>query len=93
MGKCIHCGKESGLVSQFLGLCRECILKDFLAVESHIRRAHQTSREPFRLPSAPPDNSDGLTCTYCLNQCRQAAEEAGLRNVRIGNVHLLGKEY
>jgi len=82
MGKCIHCGKESGLVSQFLGLCRECILKDFLAVESHIRRAHQTSREPFRLPSAPPDNSDGLTCTYCLNQCRMGKGDTGYCGVR-----------
>ena len=38
MGKCIDCGKESGLISEFLGLCRSCILRDFHNLESQIYR-------------------------------------------------------
>ncbi len=82
MGKCIHCGNESGLISQFLGLCRECILKDFEAVESRIRRAHQASREPFPLPAFPPHKSEGLTCAYCRNQCRIGKGDTGYCGVR-----------
>ena len=145
MGKCINCGTDSALVAQFLGVCRECILKDFHSVESHIQKAHQVSREPFNLPSSPPRDRKGVTCQYCFNQllvpgyvdkeevfqiaefvaglepnipyvllgfhphfyfrdmpvtsrrhaeeCRQAAHEAGLQNVRVGNIHLLGRDY
>lgn len=87
MGKCIYCGKESGLVSQFLGVCRECILKDFQAIESHILHSIHTSRLATSRKNQP------VTSRRHTEECRRAAEEAGLRNVRIGNVHLLGKEY
>ncbi len=82
MGKCILCGTESVLVSQFLGVCRDCILDDFPSVESHIQRIHQVSREPFDLPPAPPQNKDGMICAYCFNKCQIGRGEAGYCGVR-----------
>lgn len=93
MGKCIHCGKESGLVSQFLGLCRECILKDFQIAEFV---AGLDPDIPYALLGFHPHfyfRDMPVTSRRHAEKSRQAAEEAGLRNVRIGNVHLLGKEY
>jgi pyruvate formate lyase activating enzyme len=82
MGKCINCGTESGIVSEFLGVCRNCILEDFPAVESHIQRAHQASREPFSLPFSPPRDKDGMACGYCFNNCKIGKGGAGYCGVR-----------
>ena len=34
-----------------------------------------------------------VTSRRHAEECRQAAQEAGLQNVRIGNIHLLGSDY
>lgn len=82
MGKCINCGAESSIISEFLGLCRDCILNDFPSVESHIQRAHQVSREPFNLPSSPPHDKKGVTCRYCFNRCSIEKGSVGYCGVR-----------
>lgn len=82
MGKCINCGKESNLIAQFLGLCRECILNDFRGVEPRIQKVHQVSRKAFGLPPLPPQKEEGLACGYCFNQCRIDEGETGYCGVR-----------
>ena len=82
MGTCVSCGKESSLTAQFLGLCRECILKDFQAVESHIRKVHRISREPFPLPAFAPHDENGIACQCCFNQCQIETGGAGYCGVR-----------
>lgn len=82
MGKCFNCGKESRTISTFLGLCRNCILDDFQGTESRIQKAHQVSRETFSLPPTPPQEKDGLSCTYCFNQCKIGEGGVGYCGVR-----------
>ena len=82
MGKCIICGKESNLIAQFLGLCRDCILNDFQRTAPHIQKVHQVSREAFGLPPRPPQDEEGLACRYCFNQCRITEGGTGYCGVR-----------
>ncbi len=69
MVKCKGCGRESPLISQSLELCLDCIRSDFERVSSHIERVHQQAREPFNLPSQPPQDEAGKRCNLCLNEC------------------------
>ncbi len=82
MGKCINCGKETRLISEFLGLCRDCILHDFQSLEPHIHKVHQTSRDVFELPPSPPQDEGGITCNYCFNKCQLAKGSTGFCGVR-----------
>lgn len=82
MGKCIRCGRENRLVSEFLALCRDCILDDFGGVKSRIQEAHRLSREGFRLPPEPPREREGLSCPFCFNQCQIAKHSIGFCGIR-----------
>ncbi|UCC40059.1 MAG: radical SAM protein [Candidatus Aminicenantes bacterium] len=81
MGKCVSCGKEEKLISEFLELCRSCILRDFQSLESHIQKVHQTSRDVFALPPSPPQE-EGIPCNYCSNSCQMARGSKGFCGVR-----------
>lgn len=85
MGKCVNCGKEESTISEFLGLCRKCILDDFKSVEPRVQRAHQISREAFGLPPSPPRDEGGILCQYCFNQCRLGKGSIGYCGVRANN--------
>jgi len=67
---CQHCGRESPLISQALGLCLDCIRRDFTRVLSLIEKAHGAARRPFDLPGRPPRSGEGLKCQLCANECR-----------------------
>ncbi len=82
MVECIHCGRERWPLSGYLGLCRECILHAFQAVEPHIQKVHQASREVFGLPGSPPQAEGGLSCNACFNECRIGTGEAGYCGVK-----------
>lgn len=82
MGKCLRCGRENRLISEFLALCRNCILDDFAGVESRIHEVHRMSRESFHLPPAPPKEKEGLPCHFCFNQCRIGINSRGFCGVR-----------
>jgi pyruvate formate lyase activating enzyme len=87
MAKCRNCGKDDSPVSEFLGVCRGCLLDDFEGVEPFIREAHLASRKAFDLPPSPPKDEKGIACSYCFNRCRVGKGEAGycgLRNWREG---------
>jgi pyruvate formate lyase activating enzyme len=86
MGKCINCGKEKVTVSEFLGLCRDCIVSNFKAAESRLHQAHLISREVFDLPPSPPQDEDGISCNYCFNKCRIGRGKKGYCGVRENTV-------
>jgi len=67
--KCQHCGKESPLISQALGVCLDCIRQDFIAVLPDIQQAHSKARSQFNLPAQPPESETGRRCQICLNEC------------------------
>ena len=82
---CQHCGRKSPLISQALGLCLDCIRKDFAQVLPLIEKAHGRAREPFDLPPRPPKAEKGRSCHLCVNECRLADGErsyCGLRTNR-----------
>ena len=99
VARCQNCGTESSLISQVLGLCPDCIRRDFSTVLPLIEKAHHEARKPFGLPAQPPDAGDGLLCRLCANECRippDGVSYCGLRvnrdnklagaNARSGNV-------
>ncbi len=96
---CQHCGRGSSLISKALGLCLDCIRKDFARVLPLIEKAHKVAREPFSLPEQPPKGEAGFKCQLCANNCcipQGGRGYCGLRsnlgnrivgaNARVGNV-------
>lgn len=79
---CQNCGRQSRLISQALGLCPDCIRKDFARVQSLIGKAHSHSRKPFGLPPEPPCDSTGLQCRICVNECRIPPDGRGYCGLR-----------
>ncbi|MEM5853529.1 MAG: radical SAM protein [Candidatus Aenigmatarchaeota archaeon] len=76
MGICKICGEKSIYVSSYLGLCRNCILKNGKAVEIALR-AHSNSRKIFELPEKIPRTKNGLSCGICGNNCKIGLGEKG----------------
>ena len=86
---CQHCGKESPLISQALGLCVDCIRKDFTQVLPLIEKAHDMARRPFNLPGQPPRSEGGLKCQLCANKCRIPLNDRGYCGLRINKENKL----
>jgi hypothetical protein len=53
------------------------------------RKGHVEARKLFALPAAPPRDEGGRKCSVYAKECLEAAKEAELKNVRIGDLHLL----
>ena len=79
---CSVCGRER-LVSAALGVCRQCILDNFPAVEPAILKAHERARSKFKLPLRPPN--DGAQCAHCVNMCKVGDGEVGYCGIRRGD--------
>jgi len=79
---CQHCDKRSPLISRALGLCADCIRKDFTQVLPLIEQVHSRAREPFALPPKPPKAEEGHSCHLCVNECRLAPGEKSYCGVR-----------
>jgi len=82
MAECVVCGQEARYISEFLGLCRDCIIHDFKNVKPRIDKAHQISREAFGLPLSPPKVKRGIQCSYCFNRCNLGIGMRGYCGVR-----------
>jgi len=76
MGQCVVCHRRSSRISEALGLCAPCILRDAPAARARAAQAHASSRGEFSLPSVPPRAPQGLHCSQCANAC--AIEPGGL---------------
>jgi len=76
---CKICGKEN-YIQEVIGLCVDCVRGgDSL---EHTRDAHKRVREKFSLPSAPPDDPDGVYCGLCANECRMGVGRKGYCGLR-----------
>jgi pyruvate formate lyase activating enzyme len=70
MGVCRYCGVSSHLISETIGICLPCLRNDPDGIIDQIREVHRKSREPFDLPAFPPQDSKGVTCILCGNECK-----------------------
>jgi pyruvate formate lyase activating enzyme len=80
---CAHCGKNSILISQCLGLCLDCIRHNFERAATIIQEVHRKSRQPFNLPPQPPKTENGVVCRLCTNQCQLSEGERSYCGLRI----------
>jgi pyruvate formate lyase activating enzyme len=83
VGTCISCRKASNLISSELGVCADCILSNFNAVQSHLEEVHCKMRREFGLPERPPKETGGVPCTVCVNRCVIPEGERGYCGVRL----------
>jgi len=77
MGKCKICKKTSPLISDQLGVCKECIKRKPEKALEITSQVHADTRAAFGLPPKPPDTPSGLTCGMCANNCRIGKGEKG----------------
>jgi len=78
---CKICQKEK-LGSQFLGVCKDCILEKFEEAKVFIEKAHRDSRKEFELPEFVPKTKEGLKCNFCANECQMGEGEFGFCGLR-----------
>ena len=94
MGKCKNCGSESEFISDTVGICLECIRKDFSNIREYINNVHSSSRKAFNLPEKIPDTDQGKKCKICGNQCSIGEGEKGYCGLRFNKdgkiVHIGG---
>ncbi len=81
--RCENCGTESFLISRSLGICLDCIRRDFKAVRARVEKAHQEAREAFGLPPSPPQDDSGIACHICVNECRIPEGERSYCGLRV----------
>jgi len=86
---CQHCGKESPLISQGIGLCADCLRRDFASVLPLIEKAHRAARSPFHLPRQPPKAKGGIKCQLCANECRIPPNGRGYCGLRLNKENRL----
>ncbi len=87
---CLVCG-EKKIISDVLGVCRECIINRFDESRKYIFDAHARSRELYGLPFPPP-RGGGILCNLCSNMCSMSDGEisfCGLRWVKNGKMYSL----
>jgi pyruvate formate lyase activating enzyme len=69
MGKCLVCGEKAATISDSLHVCLKCIkAKPEKALEI-TKKIHAKSRAVFGLPTAPPNEANGIPCGVCANNC------------------------
>jgi pyruvate formate lyase activating enzyme len=81
--ECAVCGESSALISEFLGVCANCIKNKWEDSLPYLKRAHQISRERFNLPIEPPRASNGVSCELCVNKCTIPAGGMGYCGLRM----------
>ena len=84
------------MITKILGVCVECIRRDFKRVQPLIEKAHKVSRSKFCLPQRIPRDKAGARCNICANECqipREGFGYCGLRGNYLGKlVHLVNRE-
>ncbi|MCK5587301.1 MAG: radical SAM protein [Candidatus Lokiarchaeota archaeon] len=69
-------------ISEFLGICGDCIREDPSSSLPYIKMAHKKARIPYGLPAEPPKTSGGIQCNFCSNQCSLGEGEIGYCGIR-----------
>lgn len=65
MGKCRYCGRGSVTISDYVGVCVECLRKGL----QPLRDLHSESRARFNLPVPRGALGLGVKCSLCGRQC------------------------
>ena len=93
---CQICGSKSVEISEFLGICGDCIREDPPSSLPFIKMAHKEARMPYGLPADPPKTPNGIKCNFCSNECSLGENEVGYCGIRRnenGRFTKVGTEY
>jgi len=94
--ECANCKKDSPLIARILGVCLDCIRRDFKKVLPLIEKAHKLARSDFSLPGEVPRSEGGARCNICVNRCqipKGSFGYCGLRKNHLGKLlHLVDKK-
>jgi len=82
MGTCRICNATSDMIARELAVCLPCIRGNPESALPVAREAHVRSRAAFGLPERPPDDSEGVPCHLCVNECRIPENGIGYCGVR-----------
>jgi len=92
--RCKQCLSTGLTVSETVGLCRSCILKDREETEGKLKAVHERVRRRYSLPPQPPRVEGAPQCRICSQSCSPGEGEkgyCGLRENRDGCLkHLAG---
>ncbi|MFX1473867.1 MAG: radical SAM protein [Promethearchaeota archaeon] len=88
--RCSICKREAP-IAEVLPVCVECLRAERPAAEELIHQAHQW-RKKIKLPVFPPQNSTGVKCTVCANNCTIPEDEQGYCGLRSNNAGKLESE-
>jgi len=77
LGRCRICGEKSATISDYLGVCAECIKRTPEEALRIAEKAHADARRLFGLPAKPPHDSSGILCGMCANNCKIGRGEKG----------------
>ncbi|MDI6839241.1 MAG: radical SAM protein [bacterium] len=74
MGTCVNCKKSSSTISETLGVCLNCIKRDWKRVKPKIEEVHQNVRKSFGFDKGVVSTSlktgrKLVKCTQCVNKC------------------------
>ncbi len=78
---CPLCGEKPDYLSDAIGECPACAVKNASPSEQNLRY-HESSRRPFGLPFPVPDNADGISCRLCGSECTIAEGQRGFCGIR-----------
>ncbi len=81
LNACRICGEEK-IVSNAIGVCKDCIMTRFDEAKEIIDNAHEKARAIFSLPPKPPRNKNGIPCNICANNCIIGQGEIGYCGLR-----------
>jgi pyruvate formate lyase activating enzyme len=91
MARCKLCKRNSAEISKALSLCLACIRQRPRKALEITEKVHGQSRLRFGLPAKPPNDSKGVPCRVCMNNCRIPENETGYCGLRRNqNGHLQG---
>ncbi len=88
MGKCSLCGKHAITISNFIGICPECLRKiPFSEVMNRARELHKLVRSKYGLPLYPPrgEGDKVVKCTICINECSIPPKQTGFCGYWVNN--------
>ncbi|MCX8042144.1 MAG: radical SAM protein [Thermodesulfobacteriaceae bacterium] len=82
MGKCALCNQVSPYISNFLNICKNCLINFPEKISLFVEKAHEESRRVFGFPAFPPQTSKGVKCKVCANECEIPLGKTGYCGLR-----------
>ena len=94
--QCTLCGISSPVISEKLGVCKNCIITNFENAVVKVEEIRKEFRKKFNLPITKPNSKNGISCGDCVNNCKLDLDEVGfcnlVKNVQGKKVRLAGDE-